>query len=287
MAIVLAQYPGDIWDGLSENVWRRTRLDDLGPDPHDWNQIVAEMLSTQIVAAGHTNIFASGNANQLLGTNDDANGTEWKTIVVNVDYLTLTHNGANIEIGMVDQWDDIRILPTLFDFAGANDPSAVAWQPGGSGITLRGWEFQLDDVAYFSFQMPHGYKLGTNLHPHVHWTNRNRGPNEVNSVVAWEIDYTVAEVGGVFASTSNVKCYGTANSSVNDTHFYADHNTANDVVNMSSVNTVSAMCICRVRRADVAEDTWVGTASGDLPILLEVDFHYQLDTIGSATEGEK
>jgi hypothetical protein len=43
-----------------------------------------------------------------------------------------------------------------------------------------------------------------------------------------------------------------------------------------------------IKRTDTgADDTWVGTISGDRPMLLEVDFHYQIDTVGSRQTGIK
>ena len=35
------------------------------------------------------------------------------------------------------------------------------------------------------------------------------------------------------------------------------------------------------------DDTWSSTTSGQLPLLLEVDFHYPLSTVGSKTHSSK
>ncbi|GMU26112.1 MAG: hypothetical protein AMXMBFR16_10170 [Candidatus Uhrbacteria bacterium] len=121
MAIVLPQYPGQIWDGLSENVWRTSRLDDLEPDPNDWNQIVAEMLSTQVIVSGVQATLSAGSANTVLFTNADANGVAWKNLNVNSYNFLLNHSAANANLEVKEQWDDLRILPTAFDFAGNND----------------------------------------------------------------------------------------------------------------------------------------------------------------------
>jgi hypothetical protein len=51
---------------------------------------------------------------------------------------------------------------------------------------------------------------------------------------------------------------------------------------------ISSMLICNVKRTDTgADDTWAGTGSGDLPMILEIDFHYQIDTLGSRQIGTK
>jgi hypothetical protein len=50
---------------------------------------------------------------------------------------------------------------------------------------------------------------------------------------------------------------------------------------------ISSMLACRIFRGSDAQDTWVGTASGSLPLLLEVDFHYEIDTVGSRSSSSK
>jgi hypothetical protein len=51
---------------------------------------------------------------------------------------------------------------------------------------------------------------------------------------------------------------------------------------------ISSMLICNVRRTDTgADDTWVGTLSGKRPMLLEIDFHYQIDMVGSHQQNIK
>ena len=36
-----------------------------------------------------------------------------------------------------------------------------------------------------------------------------------------------------------------------------------------------------------ADDTWAGAGTGNLPLLLEIDFHFPIDTIGSRTDDTK
>lgn len=45
---------------------------------------------------------------------------------------------------------------------------------------------------------------------------------------------------------------------------------------------IFSMLMCNIRRSDTGtDDTWAGTASGQLPLLLEVDIHHESEAIGS------
>jgi hypothetical protein len=183
--------------------------------------------------------------------------------------------------GTATVWDDLRILPSTFDFAGGSDPSIVNYQPGGSGTTFKVWEFQLDDQAFFTCQMPHSYKQGTDIYCHVHWTPGIRGNEEGTNAVAWKLDYSWANIGANFGASATID--------MTDACENTDHQhlmTPQATITGTSKN-ISSMLICRIYRHDVAGDTWAGTASGQLPILLEVDFHYEMDTVGSKTDISK
>lgn len=176
-------------------------------------------------------------------------------------------------------WDDLRIVPSAFDFAGNADPTQKVWQPGGSGASFRVWEFAPSDEAFFTCQLPHGYKEGSALKPHIHWTPAERGLAETGKTVNWRLDVSVASVAGVFGPSVTVALTDTCGG-VNHKHEMS----ASGEISGAGL-TVSAMLVCRIYR--LAGDTWATNTGGNCPVLLEMDFHYQFDTAGSTDETHK
>ena len=178
-------------------------------------------------------------------------------------------------------WDDLLINSGLFKFAGSNDPTWRDWQPAGSGTTFKVLKFEKNDEIFFSCQMPHTYKNGSDIRVHVHWTPCDRGVAESGNSVGWKIDLSWASIntGSFPASTTydmQSVCTGT-----NDYHEvgallspYID----------GTGQTISSMLICRLYRTDTGtDDTWVGTTTQS-PALLQCDFHHEIDMNGSRSE---
>lgn len=176
-------------------------------------------------------------------------------------------------------WDDIKVPPGSFDRPGVNDPTTVLYYPNGGAIGVLLYEFQIDDYACFSVQMPHGYKEGSDIYAHIHWTPGDRGNEESGNIVGWKLDYSWANINSAFTDMQTLDlsdaCDGTD-------HL---HQKTPEAAISGAAKGVSSMLVCNVRRTDTgADDTWVSILPGELPLLLEIDFHYQIDTIGSRLE---
>lgn len=181
-------------------------------------------------------------------------------------------------------WDDLRVVPGSFDRPGVTDPTIVAYDVAGGGVNTYLWQFQKNAIASFTVQLPHSYKTGTDIYAHIHWTPGSRGAAENGNTVGWKIQYSWANINSNFAAMQSLDlsdaCDGT------------DHKhqmTPEVVIDGHTVSKgISSMLLCNVLRTDTgADDTWVGTASGELPLLLEIDFHFQIDTIGSRQQSAK
>ncbi|MBN2843570.1 MAG: hypothetical protein JXM68_10790 [Sedimentisphaerales bacterium] len=179
-------------------------------------------------------------------------------------------------------WDDLRITPGSFDRPGVSDPAYVIYYPNGGGVGTYLPEFAVNDFASFTIQMPHSYKEGTNIWVHLHWTPGDRGNEESGATVGWKIDYSWADINGNFPDmqTANLTdaCDGTDHK----------HQMTPEVEITGTGKHISSMLMCNIRRTDTGtDDTWAGTTSGALPLLLEVDFHFSMETAGSRTRSSK
>jgi hypothetical protein len=175
-------------------------------------------------------------------------------------------------------WDDLRIIPGSFDRPGVTDPTIVVYDVNGGGVNTYLWQFQVNAIASFTIQMPHTYKQGTDIYAHVHWTAGPRGNEESGKLVGWKLDYSWANIDGTFGTMATLD--------LQDACAAADHThqMSPEVVidGHTTAKNVSSMLLCNIKRTDTGtDDTWVGTISGQLPMLLEIDFHYEIDTMGS------
>jgi hypothetical protein len=181
-------------------------------------------------------------------------------------------------------YDDLRIFPGSFDRPGISDPTIVAYDVNGGGVSTYLWQFDVNNIASFVVQLPHSYKQGTDITVHIHWTPGPRGVAENGKFVGWKVDYSWANINANFPTmlTADLSdaCDGTNHKHQMTPEATIDGHTVS--------KNISSVLLCNVKRTDTgADDTWVGTISGERPMLLEIDFHFQIDTVGSRQVGTK
>lgn len=125
--------------------------------------------------------------------------------------------------------------------------------------------------------MPHAWKEGTTIYPHVHYVC----PTTANTTeIKWKLTYTWVNVNGTFGATTTITTNGTADNDGNVTGDKHEISKFPDITSAGDANgkTISSMLICRLERD--ATDSY----TGDDALLLQIDFHYEIDTDGSRTE---
>jgi len=184
--------------------------------------------------------------------------------------------------GTAPVWDDLRV--TLSDAATGN--VAPLWDnfPIDGPITnpfLYWFKESGIDEMYFVVQLPHSWVEGTSIMPHVHWVasaNGAAGP----TVPRWGLQYCWLNIGETFSSYTTI--YGTT--TVPNEVLIKDRQYLTPLGSGGIDGTgkkLSSMLICRLfRDGDNAADTYAGYAGG-----LEIDFHLQINSMGSRLEYTK
>ena len=178
-------------------------------------------------------------------------------------------------------YDDIRISALAGKLGVGAPPDFTKILDNGAGSTgifTYLFDKTTEQQLYLNVQMPHDWRMGTTIEPHVHWSPVANGV--AGRKVSWGLEYSLSEIGSTFPNTTII--YGNthmpAETLVADRHYLTDLTD----INMSAVTTVSAMLICRIFRdagGTGATDDYDNDAA-----LLEIDFHYQRDDLGSRTE---
>lgn len=126
-------------------------------------------------------------------------------------------------------------------------------------------------------QLPHAWKEGSAINPHVHWQKTTSAAGNV----LWQLEYEVVNNGGIAAMD-----YGTVLSSAEIVSGLSDDNTANQILitslgdlDMDGMKISSIIFWKLSRVGGHATDTYGADAR-----LIELDFHYIVDTRGSVQE---
>lgn len=181
-------------------------------------------------------------------------------------------------------WDDIRVS-ALAGKIGVGSPPAFTKilddGAGSAGVFAYLFDDTADEQLFFGVQMPHDWKMGSTINFHVHWmpvANGGAGEN-----VSWGLEYSLQEVGVTFPNTTII--YGDV--SIPNETLVANRHYLTEIgeIDMSGITTISTMLICRIFRD--ATSTGGTDDYGDDAALLEMDFHYQRDDLGSRLEYTK
>lgn len=180
--------------------------------------------------------------------------------------------------GAATVWNDIRIGSSSARL-GATAPTLSAFLAAGD-IKQITFDAAQHDEVHFEVQMPHDWKEGSNIYPHVHWAPATADAGNV----VWQLDYTWASINGTFGASATLTSAATAAGGTAWVHKMSnllDGTGKNYIVGTGK--TISSMLVCRLHRdAGQGDDTLAAAVS-----LLEFDIHYEIDTIGSRTETAK
>jgi hypothetical protein len=188
-------------------------------------------------------------------------GTQTDNLIVN----SITYSNT--------YWEDFRVSlvgavlgPTAVDLETfIQNTSAYAWS-----------DTTANEAVHFTVQMPHSYKLETDIEAHIH---ANAGSNSNSGNVEAVLECTdLVDTDGIYPNSTTIYNAVFAVDGTAYKQYYVDLGD----VDGSGATKVSALMQCRITR-NVSVS---GDVTGDI-FFLDVDFHYQIDTPGSETEAAK
>jgi hypothetical protein len=124
------------------------------------------------------------------------------------------------------------------------------------------------EIAFIIMQLPHDYKQGTNIKPHVHWQQ------SAATAVTWKMDYKLFDpeelIPASFTTlTTSTGVFTYTSGNLHQISSFGE-------IDCSGVSGVSSVLLVKVYRDD-------NTTTGDV-LGFEFDVHYQRDTMGSRQE---
>ena len=176
---------------------------------------------------------------------------------------------------------------TLVDFVGWDDMKAPATSlkvgsTAPSADATNGWltfAHNADAFVFHQFQLPHAWKEGSFLSPHVHWMKTTSAAGEVE----WQFSYKWATIGQVVDTNFTDLTVLTPAVSDGDTAYQHALSAFADID--ASGRKISDMLIVKLTRLG---SSYSGSNHYTAPAaLLEMDIHYQIDSFGSIQEFQK
>jgi len=165
-------------------------------------------------------------------------------------------------------WDDLRFPVNAIKLRGSGSEPDEETTYG----TLL-FDNNTVESVFVTAQMPHAWKEGTTIYPHVHWYKTTSAAGDV----CWQLDYIICKKGAQFSDTYTTITGATPAISDNDTartHALTSLNSSG--IDMTGCGLSDMIIMKLSRKADDALDTYGADAA-----LLEFDIHYEIDSFGS------
>lgn len=197
------------------------------------------------------------------------------------NYTKIRADGSLSYVGNATRWEDLKVPVNAVKIKDKTDPlDEPKWDNFIGGTALLWFEHNKGDDVVFTVQMPHAWKEGTAIMPHVHWTTGRDGDSAPGAArVTWGLEYYWANAGDVFPTTTVAITGNTAPTSDGTIKLREHVITPLGAISGTGNHNLSSMLVCRLYRVNVG---YTGDAG-----LLEIDFHYQVDSDGSNQEYTK
>lgn len=190
------------------------------------------------------------------------------------DYSKVEADGTLEFNGAATVWNDFVVSPDVKS-SQSNGPT---WQDFIVS-TLKALAFsggtQMGEV-FFDVQMPHTWREGTTIYPHIHWAPEDASGGNV----IWYLEYTWANYPGTFPTPTTINTGAVAAGNTAFAHIISPFPASGGIDGTGK--KISSVMRCRVYRTPTGDDTY-----GGLAFAISIDFHYETNTVGSRSEYTK
>lgn len=194
------------------------------------------------------------------------------TKIGGADNHTLISSAGNMTFGgTATYWDDLFCGGLNVKLGGSADPTLTTFI---GGVKLYSFPDGSMKEVFATFQMPHNWKIGSTISPHVHWAASTT--NAANC--RWGLEYEWQDNGDTFAGTTTdyiaVAGSGTAKKAQISDFTY---------ISGAGISALGSVLVCRIfRDGGNGADGFTGDA-----FLLGFDIHIECDSLGSNEEYTK
>ena len=188
----------------------------------------------------------------------------------------LTQTGAEVQSAINEQYDDLQKTNIIWDDlrAPATTIRRGATNKPDFDTTNMGLLFPQNntaEVAYIIMQFPHGRKAGSDINPHIHFTQTSASEPVFKMSYRW-YDPNASAV-AAFTTLTSTGC----------TFVYTSGSIA-QICEFPSIDGSSQVDVSSILEVKLYRDDNV--VSGDV-LVKEFDVHYQIDQLGSREEYTK
>lgn len=186
-----------------------------------------------------------------------------------IEPSSISDNGSHVSVNgtlVLNEvvWDDLQINASQARLPASLAPTARTYLQS----QVLGFSPTAVNVIYFSAQLPHGYKEGTNLEFHIHLAY----PDALSGNSTWYFSYSWADDDEAFPVPSEVTKVVVSPATANRHQLAEIESTI-----VGTGKRISSVLLCSIQRlGNDGDDTYPSEI-----YLVSADFHYQKDTIGS------
>lgn len=194
--------------------------------------------------------------------------------------ITLTGNKFRVPANVLS-YDDTMVAPTT-SRVGTVAPTLATGFRGDANFQMLNFVHTQADEVQFTIQMPHCWKVGTTIYPHVHFCLAGTVADSTYAV-QFIMEYYWANINDQFpASPSNLTMTKSgivvASDDKNWYHYMATNNTG--ITNVSG--EISSILIVRLYRDNTVAANYPAAIT-----YLGFDMHHLIDGFGSDSESSK